>query len=152
MERLKNHNTSPSCPRDSPRSGAKSSHSRPSQHSKTTTSSRRQVSDDSSPERRPSRTWSLDEYHSRHYGNSSVSSAPRASVSRKRDLSRSRDFSRSCEGDKEKLGQCQEDMSSAQPHEDRPTDKTEVANSGNVNPGVVNHEQGTPSWGQKLRL
>ena len=43
--------------------------------------------------------------------------------------------------------ECQED---AQCHEDRPTDETEVANSGKVNPGVVNYEQGTPSWGQKL--
>ena len=30
-----------------------------------------------------------------------------------------------------------------------PTDQTEVANSGNVNSGVVNYELGTPSWGQK---
>ena len=81
MERLKNHNTSPPRPSDSSRSGAKSSHSRPSQRSKTTTSSRRQFSDDDSPERMPSGTRSLDEYHSCHYGNRSVSSAPRAPAS-----------------------------------------------------------------------
>ena len=43
-----------------------------------------------------------------------------------------------------------EDQPSAQRHKDRPTDETEVANTGNVNPGVVNYEQGTPLWGQKL--
>ena len=95
MEHLKSHNVSPPHPRNPSRSGAESSHFRSNQHSKTTTSSRRQVSDDSSPERRPSRTWSLDEYHSRHYENRSVSSAPRASASRKCYHSRSRDFSRS---------------------------------------------------------
>ena len=62
MERLKNHNTSPPRPSDSARNGAKSSRCRPGQHSKTTTSSRRQVSEDSSPERRPSKTRILDEY------------------------------------------------------------------------------------------
>ena len=82
MECPKNHNKSLLCLSDSSRSGAKSSHSRPGQHSKTTMSSRRQGSDDSSPERRPSRTQSLDEYHSRHYGNCSVSSSPCASASR----------------------------------------------------------------------
>ena len=44
----------------------------------------------------------------------------------------------------------QEDQPSAQRHKDRPTDKTEVANTGNVNSGVVNYERGTPLWGQKL--
>ena len=81
MERLKNHNTSPPHPSDTSRSGAKSSDSRPGQRSKTTTSSRRQFSDDNSPERMPSRTRSLDEYHSCHYGNRSVSSSPRAPAS-----------------------------------------------------------------------
>ena len=42
----------------------------------------------------------------------------------------------------------QEDRPSAQHHKDRPTDETEATNSGNVNPGVVNYKQGTPSWGQ----
>ena len=69
MERLKDHNTSPPRPSESSRSGAKSCHSRLSHRSTTTTSSRKQFSDDSSPERRPSRTRSLDDYHSRHYGN-----------------------------------------------------------------------------------
>ena len=80
VDHLKNHNTSPPHPSDSSRSGAKSSHSRPSQHSKTMTSSRREVSDDSSPDSRPNRTQSLDEYHSHHYGNFSLSSAPHASA------------------------------------------------------------------------
>ena len=44
----------------------------------------------------------------------------------------------------------QEGEPNAQHHEDRPTDETDVANSGNVNSGVVNYELGTPSWGQKL--
>ena len=97
MERLKNHNTRLPCLSNSSRSGAKSNHSgpRPSQHSKIMMSSRRQVSDDSSPERRPGRTWSLDEYHSYHYGNRSVSSSPHASASWKRDHSRSHNFLRS---------------------------------------------------------
>ena len=95
MDCLKNYNTSLPRLSDSSRSGAKSSHSRPSQRSKTMTSSRRQFSDDNSPERRPSRTQSLDEYHSSYYGNRSVPSVPRASASQKRDHSRSRDFSRS---------------------------------------------------------
>ena len=44
----------------------------------------------------------------------------------------------------------QEDGPSAQRHEVRPTNENDAVNSGNVNPGVVNYEQGTPSWGQKL--
>ena len=112
MEHLKNHNTSLPRPSDSSISGAKSRHSRPSQCSITTTSSRRQFSDDSSPERRPSRTRSVDEYHSHQYGNRSVFSAPRASASRKRDCSRSRDFSRSPrrrEREVRRRIECQED-------------------------------------------
>ena len=54
MEHLKNHNTSPPRLSDSSKSGAKSSHSRPSKHTETMTSNRRKVLDDSSPERRPS--------------------------------------------------------------------------------------------------
>ena len=97
MERLKDHNTSLPRPSQSSRtgsSGEKLCHSRLSHHSITTMSSRRRSSDNSSPERRPSRTRSLDDYH-RHYGNRGISSEPRVSASRKRDHSRSRDISRS---------------------------------------------------------
>ena len=146
MEYLKNHNTSPPRPSDSSKSGAKSSHSRTSQHSKTTTSSRRQVSDNSFPERRTSRTRSLDECRSHHYGNHSLSSVPRASAStsQKEDHSKSPDFSRSPWRRERKVRprvERQEDGPSAQCHEGRPTDKTEAVNSGNVKPGVVNYEQ-----------
>ena len=106
-------------------------------------SSKRQFSDDSSPERRLSRTRSLDEYHSRHYGNRNVSSVPRASASRKRDCSKSRDFSRSPSRREREVRHRMERHEvgpSAQCHEDRPTDETEVAHSGNVTPGVVNYE------------
>ena len=44
----------------------------------------------------------------------------------------------------------QEDGPGAQCHVDRPTAGNEVSNTSNVNPGVVNYEQGTLSWGQKL--
>ena len=97
MERLKDHNTSPPRPSQSSRtgsSGAKSCHSRRSHCSITTTGSRRQFADDSSPERRSSRTRSLDDYR-RHYGNRGISSEPRVSASQKRDRSRSHDVSRS---------------------------------------------------------
>ena len=109
--------------------------------SKTTTSSRRQVSDDSSPERRPSMTQSLDEYHSCHYGNRGVSSFPCASASQKQDRSRSRNFSRSPRRREREVrpgGECQVDRPSA--HEDWPTDEIEMVNFGNVNPGVVNYK------------
>ena len=43
--------------------------------------------------------------------------------------------------------ECREGDDGAQRHEDRPTDEV---NSGNANSGIVNHEPGTPSWGQKL--
>ena len=97
MEQLKDHNTSPPRPSQSSRtgsSGAKSCHSRLSHRSITTTGSRRQFSDDSSPEKRPSRTRSLDDYHC-HYGNRGIFSEPRVLASRKRDHFRSRDVSRS---------------------------------------------------------
>ena len=98
---------------------------------------------------------SLDEYRSCHYGNRSLSSVPRASAltSRKLNRSRSRNFSRSPWRREKEIRprvERQEDGPSAQHHEHRPTDENEVANFGNVNPGVVNEEQGTPSWGQKL--
>ena len=113
MERLKNQSTS-SCtslprPSDSSRSGAKSSYSRPSQHTKTMMSNRRQVLDDSSPVGRLGRTW---EFHSCHYGNHSVSS-------------RSCDFSRSPQRRERELRprvEHQEDGPGAQCHESRPTD------------------------------
>ena len=106
MERLKGHNTSPPRPSQSSRagsSGAKACHSRLSHRSITTTGSRRRFSDDSSPERRPSRTRGLDDYR-RHYGNRSIASKPRVPVSRKRDRSRSRDVQDPQEGEIEKLG------------------------------------------------
>ena len=152
MERLKDHNTSPPRPSQSSRtgsSGAKSCHSRLSHRSITTTGSRRQFSDDSSPERRPSRTRSLDDYR-RHYGNRGISSEPRVSASRKRDRSRSRDVSSSPRRREREVRprlKSREGDYGAQRHEDRPTDE---ANSSNANSGVANHEPGTPSWGQKL--
>ena len=82
MERLKDHNTSPPRPSQLSRtggSGVKPCHSRLSHHSITTSGSRRQFSDDSSPERRPSRTKSLDD-HCHHYGNRGISSEPRVSA------------------------------------------------------------------------
>ena len=108
MERLKDHNTSLPRPSQSSRagsSGAKACHSRLSHHSITTctTGSRRRFSDDSSPERRLSRTRSLDDYR-RHYGNRGIASKPRVPVSRKRDRSRSRDLQDPQEGEIEKLG------------------------------------------------
>ena len=45
----------------------------------------------------------------------------------------------------------QEDRLGAQCHEDRPTDENEVANSSNVNPGVVNYKQRI-SCGMYLRF
>ena len=111
--------------------------------------SRKQFSDDSSPERRPSRTRSLDDYR-RHYGNRGISSELRVSASRKRDRSRSRDISRSPRRREREVRprlESQEGDYGAQHHEDRPTDE---ANSGNANSGVANREPGTPLWGQKL--
>ena len=67
--------------------------------------------------------------------------------------SRSHDFSRSPrrrEREVRPRAECQGGEPSAQRHKDRPTDETEVANSVNVNSGIVNYELGTPSWGQKL--
>ena len=87
MERLKDHNTSPPRPSQSSRagsSGAKACHSRLSHRSITTTGSRRRFSDDNSPERRPSRMRSLDDYR-RHYGNHGIALEPRVPVPRKRD-------------------------------------------------------------------
>ena len=95
----------------------------------------------------------MDEYHSRHYGNCSVSSAPHASASRKQDHSRSCDFSRSQQKREREVRlrvEHHEVEPSAQRHEDRSTDETEVVNSGNVNPGVVNYDQGNHSWGKNL--
>ena len=87
MECLKNHNASPSCLSDSfsSRSGTKCSHSRPShsEHSRTMTSSRRQVADNSSHERRPSRTGSLDDYHSLYYRRGSCSPVHSSSALRR---------------------------------------------------------------------
>ena len=97
MERLKDHNTSPPRPSQSSRtgsSGAKACHSRLSHHSITKSGSRRQFSDDTSPERRPSRTRSLEDSR-RHNGNRGISSEPRFSTSWKRDRSRLHDVSRS---------------------------------------------------------
>ena len=153
MERLKGHNTGPPRPSESSRtggSGAKACHSRLSHHSITTSVSRRQFSDDSSPERRPSRTRSLDD-HLRHYGNRGISSEPRVSASRKRDRSRSRDVSRS-PSRRERVVyrprlESREGDYGAQRQDNSPNDE---ANSGNANSGVANHESGTPSWGQKL--
>ena len=147
MERLKDHNTSPPHLSQLSRtgsSGAKSCHC-----SITTTGSRKQFSDDSSPERRPSRTRSLDDYH-RHYGNHAISSELRVSASRKRDRSRSCDVSRSPRRREREVRprlESREGDYGAQHHEDRPTDE---ANSGNANSGIANRELGTPSLGQKL--
>ena len=106
MERLKDHNTSPPRPSQSSRtgsSGAKSCHSRLSHRSITTTGSSRQFSDDSSPERRPSRTRSLDDYR-RHYGNGGISSEPRFSVTEARSVPDHMTSQDPQEGEKEKLG------------------------------------------------
>ena len=152
MERLKDHNTSPPRPSQSSRtgsSGTKACHSRLSHHSITKSGSRREFSDDSSPERRLSRTRSLDDYR-RHYGNRGISSEPRFSTTRKRDRSRSRDVSRSPSRRERVVRprlESREGDHDAQRHEDRPNDE---ASSGNANSGVANHESGTPSWGQKL--
>ena len=152
MERLKDHNTSPPRPSQSSitgSSGAKACPSRLSHHSITASGSRRQFSDDSSPERKPSRTRSLDD-HRRHYGNLGISLEPCVSASRKRDRSRSRDVSRSPSRRERVVRprlESREGDYGAQRHEDRPPDE---ANSGNANSGVANHESGTPSWGQKL--
>ena len=139
MEHLKDHNTSPPHPSQSSRtgsSGAKSCHSRPSHRSITTTGCRRQFSDDSSPERRPSMTSSLDDHH-RHYRNRGISSEPCVLVSLERVRSRSRDISRSPRRREREVRprvERQEGNSSAQRHKDRPTDE---ANSGNANSGVT---------------
>ena len=152
MERLKDHNTSLPHPSQSSRTGssrAKACHSRFSHHSITKSGSRKQFSDDSSPEGRPSRTKSLD-YYRRHYRNRSISSEPRVSVSWKQDRSRSCDVSRSPIRRERVVRprlESREGDHGAQRHEDRPDDE---ANSGNANSGVANHESGTPSWGQKL--
>ena len=152
MEHLKDHNTSLPCPSRSSRtgsSGTKSCHSRPSHRSITTTGCRRQFSDYSSPERRPSRTRSLNDYH-RHYGNRGILSEPRVLASLKRVRSRSCDVSRSPRRREREVRprvERQEGDSSAQRHKDRPTDEV---NSVNANSGVANHEPDTPSWGQKL--
>ena len=152
MESLKDHNTSPPRPSQSSRtssSRAKSCHSRLSHCSITTTGSRRQFSDDCSPERRPSRTRSLGDYR-HHYGNRGISSEPRVSASRKRDRARSCDVSSSPRRREREVRprlESREGDYGAQRHEVRPTDE---ANSGNANSGVANHEPGTPAWGQKL--
>ena len=152
MESLKDHNTSPPCPSQSSRtgsSGAKSCQSRLSHRSITMTGSRRQSSDDSSPERRPNRTRSLDDYRC-HYGNRGISSELRVSASQKRDRSRSRDVSSSPRRREREVRprlESREGDYGAQRHEDRPTDE---ANSGNANSDVANHQPGTPAWGQKL--
>ena len=97
MEHLKNHNTGRLCPSDSSssKSGTKSSRPSHNKHSRTTTSRRRQVADNSSPERRPCRTHSLDDYHSRHYRRHSFSPVHCSSGSRRRDCFRSREISKS---------------------------------------------------------
>ena len=106
MEHLKDHNTNPPRPSQSSRggsSGAEACHSRLSHHSITTTGSRRRFSDDSSPERRSSRTRSLDDYR-RHYGNRGIASEPRVPMSRKQDRSRLHDIQDPQEGEIEKSG------------------------------------------------
>ena len=92
MEHMKNHNTCPPGPSDSfsSRGGKNSSYFRPShnKHSRTTSSSRKQVADNSSPEGRPSRTRSLDDYYSCHYRRRNFSPVHHPSAIWQQDRSR----------------------------------------------------------------